>query len=51
MKVLLLSKKLEFLKNILPEQNLLGFIPTASEVYDNPIWIEEDKKYLNKMRI
>lgn len=51
MKVLLLSKKLEFLKNILPKQNLLGFIQTASEVYDNPIWIEEDKKYLNKMRI
>lgn len=43
MKLLLLSKKIDSIKNILKPNSRIGFVGTAGEVYENPIWINEDK--------
>ena len=43
MKLLLLSKKIDSIKNILKPNSRIGFVGTAGEVYVNPIWINEDK--------
>jgi len=47
-KVLLLSKKIDIINKILPKESIVGFIPTAGEVYENPSWIEEDKNLILK---
>ena len=46
MKVLLLSKKIDIINRILTKESIVGFIPTAGEVYENPSWIEEDKNLI-----
>ena len=48
MKVLLLSRQIDIIKDILPLHSKIGFIATAGEVYSNPIWIEEDRNLLLK---
>lgn len=46
MNILLLSRKIDIIKDILPEKSKIGFIKAAGEVYENPIWIKEDKDLL-----
>ncbi len=46
MNLLLLSKKINSIKNILKPNSMIGFVGTAGEVYENPIWINEDKSIL-----
>lgn len=48
MNLLLLSKKIDIVKNILKPNSKIGFIGTAGEVYDSPIWIYEDKRQLQQ---
>lgn len=43
MNILLLSKKIDFIKSKLEPNKKIGFISTAGEVYENPVWIYEDK--------
>lgn len=48
MNLLLLSKKINSIKNILKPNSMIGFVGTAGEVYENPIWINEDKSILQE---
>ena len=49
MKVLFVSSNLGILKNMLNCGSLIGFIPTAGEVYEDPYFVREDRQRLLNM--